>query len=410
MRGINITIKVKILFVVAILLFVVSAGQLYFIESTQKQIITSEKDEQYSERVRVIIQTLKLEEESLNEMIETLKEAGRENKTRDQLYTLYKKEFQDRAITVLEKVYYNDSQSTIYPFILDKDGYLEMHPVLGRKSPDVKDLEFIKNALKMQNGQFDYIWKGTEKWMIFRTFEEWDWLIGYALTLESKYFAVAQFTILFRIVLGISFIIILFVIFLMLKALLHPLSSVEAKIKEISSGEGDLTNEILVKSKDEIGYLAGSFNSFIGQLKTIVNNIKTASKQTLEIRDNLAANTEETSSALTQISTNVSSMRNQISRLNENIIDSTTSIEEIDTNITSLSRQMQDQSAMAEETTASVTQMISSIGNVSRITEIKANSSKQLMETAREGGTQLKKQTIFSKRKLWRISIRLMKW
>ncbi len=397
------SISIKILAFSALLLIIINVFLYIFVNSTLMQIIQEEKEAQFDERVNVIFQTLEHEERILLNTIEELVsnnsvkignrimiDEGEGGNSAQNLKQRYRPDFQDKALTALENVYHRNSEEQIKPYILDRSGYTVTHSQLGRKSSDLKDYAYIKEVVKERNGDFNYVEDGTKKWVIFRTYADWGWTVCYTLTLKDKFSAVSRFNFLFRFILSGSIVIFLIIIFFTLKGLLRPLSKVESKITEISTGEGDLTKEVETTSQDEVGQLAGSFNSFIGQLKSIVKNIKNTSIQTLKIRDELGANTEETASALVQISANVSNMRNHITKLDENIVKSSGSINEIDSNISSLNIQMQDQSSMVRQASASVTQMISSVENVSKITRIKSESSEQLLKTSEEGGSQLK--------------------
>ncbi|KGJ94425.1 methyl-accepting chemotaxis protein [Colwellia psychrerythraea] len=59
--------------------------------------------------------------------------------------------------------------------------------------------------------------------------------------------------------------------FFMAERLTIPLRSVAAALKQIASGDADLTQRIKVKSKDETGELATSFNQFVAGLANIVS-------------------------------------------------------------------------------------------------------------------------------------------
>ncbi len=53
----------------------------------------------------------------------------------------------------------------------------------------------------------------------------------------------------------------------------RPVRRTNAMIKDIAQGEGDLTQRLSVESRDEIGQMAGWFNTFISKLHDIVRNI-----------------------------------------------------------------------------------------------------------------------------------------
>ncbi|MBB6478963.1 methyl-accepting chemotaxis protein [Spirochaeta isovalerica] len=398
------TISLKIIFVSAVLLLGVNIGQYLFVNSTLMGIIRLEKETQFNESVNVVFQNLQEQERMLQETVEAVDKQNISSLTGKLLFesgtdggnsvqemkNRYRPEYQRNAVVSLEAVYFNNKDQVVVPYIIDRAGYTIMHKELGRNSGDLKDYDYIKRILEIRDGDFDYTVDGQDYWVVFRTYPEWGWTVCYTMTQDQKFAAVKEFKIFYILLLSGALAVFLLIIFFAIKKLLKPLSSVESKITEISSGEGDLTQEIIVRSSDEVGLLANSFNSFINQLKAIVINIKNASMQTLRIRDELGANTEETASALVQISTNVSNMRNHITKLDENIISSVGSIGEIDSNISGLNRQMHEQSAMVRQTSASVTEMISSIESVSKITRMKSESSEQLLKTSAEGEEQLR--------------------
>lgn len=53
----------------------------------------------------------------------------------------------------------------------------------------------------------------------------------------------------------------------------RPLQLVSSGLQDISSGEGDLTKELQVRSNDETGLLAGYFNQFLGAIRDLVKQI-----------------------------------------------------------------------------------------------------------------------------------------
>ena len=70
------------------------------------------------------------------------------------------------------------------------------------------------------------------------------------------------------------------VIFFMAEKLTVPLRSVAKALKQIASGDADLTQRIDVNSKDETGQLAHSFNQFVGGLAIIVSQFSKGVKTT----------------------------------------------------------------------------------------------------------------------------------
>ncbi|WP_394144179.1 methyl-accepting chemotaxis protein [Vibrio atypicus] len=54
---------------------------------------------------------------------------------------------------------------------------------------------------------------------------------------------------------------------------LKPINDIGVAMKDIASGDGDLTKRIEVKSKDELGQLSEGFNSFVSRIHTTVEQV-----------------------------------------------------------------------------------------------------------------------------------------
>lgn len=75
--------------------------------------------------------------------------------------------------------------------------------------------------------------------------------------------------------------VILFIMSFLLKIMLKNLSEITKNLDDIANGNGDLTVRLQVKSGDEIGQLATSFNRFIEQLHGIISRLSDTSKSLL---------------------------------------------------------------------------------------------------------------------------------
>ncbi|RKF20185.1 methyl-accepting chemotaxis protein [Alginatibacterium sediminis] len=58
------------------------------------------------------------------------------------------------------------------------------------------------------------------------------------------------------------------------RSLANAITDISARIRDISSGDGDLTQRVSVKNKDELGELATAFNQFISHLQSIIVNVR----------------------------------------------------------------------------------------------------------------------------------------
>lgn len=156
---------------------------------------------------------------------------------------------------------------------------------------------------------------------------------------------------------------------------------------------GDLTNSIKATTKDEIGQLSLKMSDFQSGLNHSLNNIKAISHVNSEVKEELISTATETSSAAVEISANINSISTQMSTLDENISHSNKEALDIATVTSELSIHIGEQSVMVEQSSASINEMIASIANVSKLTRKNQEVISQLVETANEGDLMLTETT-----------------
>ncbi|MDF2679325.1 MAG: methyl-accepting chemotaxis protein [Brevibacillus sp.] len=94
----------------------------------------------------------------------------------------------------------------------------------------------------------------------------------------------------------------------LVRAIVVPLHRVNSQLQAIAEGEGDLTQELTVKSKDEIGMLASSFNQMLRNLRELILQVRSHAEQVAASAEQLTASSEQTSKATEQIAETVQEM------------------------------------------------------------------------------------------------------
>ena len=119
---------------------------------------------------------------------------------------------------------------------------------------------------------------------------------------------------------------------------------------KLDAGEGDLTERLPAKTKDEVGQMATGINSFIAQLQKIIQDLKSESgdmAQSVEIITNqiiesnesasnvsaateeMAASMEEISATLGQLSTGSSNILGEVQSMNTSVNDGVSLVQDI---------------------------------------------------------------------------------
>lgn len=139
---------------------------------------------------------------------------------------------------------------------------------------------------------------------------------------------------------------------------------VSASMKDISSGDADLTRRLEVRSRDELGQLGEAFNAFTGRLQELIQNFK-AEVQSMErnVLD-LSANTNETASAVAQITANIDSLKQQTINQSASVTESSATIEQISRNIEKLYKLIERQAEGVATSSSSIEEMVANIQSV----------------------------------------------
>ncbi len=102
----------------------------------------------------------------------------------------------------------------------------------------------------------------------------------------------------------------LVLLWFMAAGIVRPLTNVADMLKDISEGEGDLTKRLEIKSRDEVGLVAGYFNNFMEKLQGIIRDVagnaetlSISSRELSNISENMSSGSEYTSGKANTVAT-----------------------------------------------------------------------------------------------------------
>ncbi|MCJ8168054.1 methyl-accepting chemotaxis protein [Atopomonas sediminilitoris] len=84
------------------------------------------------------------------------------------------------------------------------------------------------------------------------------------------------------------------------RSVVTPLQQVSARLKEIATGDGDLTQRLRYNNPDELGELSGWFNRFLDKLQPIIADVKTSVVDARATADSAANIAGQTSNGMQQ--------------------------------------------------------------------------------------------------------------
>ena len=144
--------------------------------------------------------------------------------------------------------------------------------LLDKNIPDTTGFTVLEQAAKAQKAGFTKVsLSGKSYYVSYQPvsleFPKMNWLVGLLIPAELIDAPVQQATAwaLFATLLILA--VITLVVVLTTQRIIRPLSDLTVAMKDIASGEGDLTRTLAIQSSDEVGILAQHFNSFIGKLR-----------------------------------------------------------------------------------------------------------------------------------------------
>ncbi|MDR1030395.1 MAG: methyl-accepting chemotaxis protein, partial [Treponema sp.] len=148
------------------------------------------------------------------------------------------------------------------------------------------------------------------------------------------------------------------------RSISRPLASTMTVLKDIA--EGDLTKEITVNSKDELGDLARYLNLTISKIKNLVLSIRQEALALSQTGADLASNMNETAASINEITANIQSIKAQTGKQQENVKDSGAIMGQVVNHIGIINDQIQKQSQCVSASSSAIEEMLANIQNVTK--------------------------------------------
>ena len=258
---------------------------------------------------------------------------------------------------------------TGYFLLIDKNGQIVAH-----RNPDyvLQQIEVIPEVANLV-----YSGTGKDKYAEFELdgdkcvafiapVADTGYSIGYIVSLSEVHTATLK-TQKVVIVVGLIVALILAVVFYFaLSRVLARLKKVNVLIKDLSSGDADLTIRLKIQKQDEIGELVSGVNMFLEKFHDIMTNIKQSEVELKDAGNILANEIDTTTSTVAQMSGNIGLVNDQVANQSSVVGNSTTAISEISQNIEYLDNMIQGQASSVVQASAAVEEMIGNINSVDK--------------------------------------------
>jgi methyl-accepting chemotaxis protein len=150
-------------------------------------------------------------------------------------------------------------------------------------------------------------------------------------------------------------------------------------------GEGDLTRQLDIHRKDEIGDMAGGFNGTLEKIKNLIFTIKNQSVVLFDVGSELSSSMTETAAAVNEITANIQSIESRVMNQSASVTETNATMEQITVNIKKLSGHVDRQSDSVAQSSSAIEEMLASIRSVSQTLIKNAGNVKELIEASEVG-------------------------
>ena len=287
---------------------------------------------------------------------------------------------------------------TGYVSVLHKNGIVLIHPSIELIGQNLmKKLDFVPKMLAMDSGKIDYNFRG-EKFAYVETLNDVPWQVNggvYYREIDKKLNGIRNFDLIIAFV---TTIMVVLCVMIMVKLWIAPINTINANMEDIAEGEGDLTQSLEVKSKDELGTLAGSVNRFIQKLRdtvirimndaekvhTSATHLDDVSDQMILDAETMATQSGQAAQSVTVMNEKMQSVAAAAEQSNTNITMVSSAAEEMTSTIAEISENMQKTRAesnkaaqQAEQTSIDIAKLDEAANEIDKVVDIISEISEQ---------------------------------
>ena len=167
------------------------------------------------------------------------------------------------------------------------------------------------------------------------------------------------------------------------KILTRPIIKLFDALKSVA--EGDLTTTVAVQSRDEIGELAGYFNTTLEKIRNLIGTMKHKIDALTNTGHELSSNMAKTSESVDEISVNFEAMKSKMSKQEESASEADKAVKNIKSLIDEMSALTDEQSASVNTSSSAVEQMTANINSVTKSLIANSQNVTELTEASANG-------------------------
>jgi methyl-accepting chemotaxis protein len=182
-------------------------------------------------------------------------------------------------------------------------------------------------------------------------------------------------------------IVMLGVLFLVNRVVLSPLAKIGRGADSLS--QGDLTAQVELASRDEIGALAENIAAFRQAVVDTIRQVKQRASENVDTQSQLQRTTDQALGSVREIESSVQETTESAQQLQRAVAETSSVTDQIANGVDELDERIQSQASMVEESSAAVTEMTQSVESVARIARTREEATKRLVDRAKDGGEKI---------------------
>ena len=180
-------------------------------------------------------------------------------------------------------------------------------------------------------------------------------------------------------------VVLLILSYLFIHWLMWRIYNVTNFLKELETGDADLTKRCKLFIRDEIGDLVIHFDLFLDKLQQIMRDVQTSKLNLNDSGFKMTESAENTAGAISEIISNIGDISTQIKNQGGSVTQTADAVNDITQNIRGMNNLIESQATGVNEASAAVEQMVGNISSVNKSVDKMADSFQALSFDAQSG-------------------------
>lgn len=289
---------------------------------------------------------------------------------------------------------------TGYAYVVQDNGLVIIHPekelvmktnLLNDANVDSQLRLLTEKMAKGERGTGDYLFQGMPKYLAYAPVTGTSWSLAVNVPEAEVMAKLHSFKTVFFVTLFIVLSIGGIISFLFARTLAKPLQKLSSMADKFSQGDLSVP-EVSINSKDELGLLAGAFNTMTANTRAIIRKVIQSAEQVAAASEELTASAEQSAVAAEHVADDVGKITLTTEQQHVGLQESTGVVEKLSLRIQEINSGATEASLLAEQTSGKIVSGRDAVGQsveqMNKIAEA-TNSVQQAIEQLAASSTQI---------------------